>query len=105
LSRDLDDLHILLQVLHDYLTNLAKPPYGDHANFISLLQGPLINCVAVCGDLKSTIRPFIKAKGAVRTSRWRGLKWIYREKEIVVLRDVLALYKSSLELVIALANL
>jgi hypothetical protein len=105
LSRDLNALYIVLQVLHDHLTNLAKTQSRDHVDFIALLQGPLTNCVAVCDDVASTLRPFIKANGAVKTTRWRGLKWIYREKEIVVLRDVLASYKSSLELAIALANL
>ena len=70
-----------------------------------LLQGPLNNCVSAFKDIQNTLKPFIKPSGEANKSKWKGLVFTVREKQIMVLQNALNSTKMSLDIAMSVANM
>lgn len=109
LSQDLTALYTILGVLHSYFDGLDLQKQSGQSKQVAqvaqLVDLPLKNCINAYADITLLIRPFIKPSGDARTSKWKGIKWNFKEKEVVALQTVLISYKVTLEIAVGVANL
>lgn len=103
-----NDLRALDDILQRFDTVLKQPGFGGTPAQFSLLaplQQPLENLETTLENLTVTVKPFTKTTGDSKSSKWRGLAWTFREKEITALKSELMAYKASLEIALSIATL
>ena len=103
-----NDVCALYDVLLEFSNTLNDPSFREtfaKSNLLVTLQRPLENCANSLEQVTTTIRPFTKATGDPKVSKWRSVAWTFKEKEIGVLRSQLMAYKSSLDVALSVASL
>ena len=105
LSNDSEALYVVLGALERQLNNIDIDLTPAQAAFVPLLQGPLKNCVSAFKDIQNTLKPFVKPPGEANKSKWKGLVFTFREKQIEVLQNALNSTKMSLDIAMSVANM
>ena len=105
LSTDITSLTGVLITLENFLQGLDGRRQHNQVLITQLLRGPLFNCQHVLQDIESSLIPFIKSpKGLIR-SKWKGLRWAYRERDILAVQRRLSYYQQLLNSAIAVVHL
>jgi hypothetical protein len=101
ISTDLKALYEVLGTLEsmDKSSERLQPLY-------CCLQAPLDNCVEVFAEFTTMLHNFthVTRNTARRKRVWSNIVWVFKDKEVQLLRDTLITYKASLNLAVGAIN-
>lgn len=69
------------------------------------LDRPLTSCQETFENIENAIKPYVKRSSDGRLTKWRALKWGFKEKDIEGLGRELSQRKETLDIAIGCANL
>jgi Fungal N-terminal domain of STAND proteins len=105
LSKDVNALGNVLEILDTTVKTPNFANVGAHTQILALLRDPLQNCTDVLNLLDAKLTAYTKVSSNKRIKKWRGLTWVFREKEFPDLQTLLISYKTSLDIAISATNL
>lgn len=105
LSRQVDDLANILEILHSVLAQANVRDNKPRAEFVPLLQQPLDGCVKTLLEMENMLKPFAQAGAGTHLGTWKSLRWTFREHVTASLQTQLTVHTSALGLGLNLAIL
>lgn len=105
IGRDMRIFYSLLSTLHGYLQDVDTAGGVLHPIAYRDLREALPLCISVFQDLGELVAEFLQNDGNGTVSKWRLIRYNWKEKEIARLREHVMAHKVTLNLVVGTANL
>jgi hypothetical protein len=104
ISDDLKALYAVLGTLDALLRNEQIAQNALMRDLSASLEDVLKNCVRIFREIGMVVNEYVGADGKAKSGAWTGAKWTFKEKEIGMLRDHLAMYKATCTMAINTAT-